>query len=68
MPSTSVLLLNVLLGSIGAGYMVYGRRNHHLQATLCGLLLMVVPSLISAPLPLLLAGTALMAVPFLLRS
>jgi hypothetical protein len=39
MPSTTVLLLNVLLGSIGA--------------TTCGLLL---------------AGTAVMAVPFLLRS
>ncbi len=67
MPSTTVLLLNVLLGSIGAGYMVYGRRNNHLLATICGLLLMVVPALISAPLPLLLAGSAVMAVPFLLR-
>jgi hypothetical protein len=68
MPSTSVLLLNMFLGSIGAGYMVYGRRNNHLLATICGLLLIVVPALISAPLPLLLAGMALMAVPFLLRS
>ncbi len=69
MPSTTLLLLNVLLGSIGAGYMVYGRRNNHLLASICGLLLMVVvPALISAPLPLLLAGTAVMAVPFLLRS
>jgi hypothetical protein len=68
MPSPTVLLLNVLLGSIGAGYMVYGRRNSHLLATLSGLLLMVVPALISAPLPLLLAGMAVMALPFLLRS
>ncbi|MCX5957450.1 MAG: hypothetical protein NTW51_13870 [Cyanobacteria bacterium] len=68
MPSTSVLLLNLLLGSIGAGYMVYGRRNNHLLATICGLLLIVVPALISAPLPLLLAGMALMALPLLLRS
>jgi predicted cobalt transporter CbtA len=68
MPSTSVLLLNVLLGSIGAGYMLYGRRNNHLMATICGLLLIVVPALISAPLPLLLAGMALMALPLLLSS
>jgi hypothetical protein len=68
MPSPTVLMLNVLLGSIGAGYMVYGRRNNHLLATLCGLLLMVVPALISAPLPLVLAGMAVMALPFLLRS
>ena len=39
-----------------------------LLATICGLLLMVVPSLISAPLPLVLAGMAVMALPFLLRS
>jgi hypothetical protein len=32
MPSTTVVVLNVLLGSIGAGYMVDGRRNNHLQA------------------------------------
>jgi len=68
MPSTSVLLLNVLLGSIGAGYMLYGRRNNHLLATICGLLLIVVPALISAPLPLLLAGMALMALPLLWSS
>ena len=68
MPSTSVLLLNVLLGSIGAGYMVYGRRNNHLLATICGLLLLLVPALISAPLLLLLAGMALMALPLLLSS
>ena len=67
MPSTTVLLLNVLLGSIGAGYMVYGRRNSHLLASLCGLLLMVGPFLISAPLPLVVAGIAVMALPFLLR-
>ena len=68
MPSPTVLLLNVLLGSIGAGYMLYGRRNNHLLATLAGLLLMVVPALISAPIPLMLAGMAVMALPFLLRS
>ena len=68
MPSTSVLLLSVLLGSIGSGYMLYGRRNNHLLATICGLLLIMVPVLIWAPLPLLLAGIALMALPLLLSS
>lgn len=67
MPSTSYLVLNLLLGSCGAGYLVYGRRNSHLLATLCGLLLMVVPALISAPALLLTVGLVLMAVPFLLR-
>lgn len=68
MPSPTVLVLNVVLGSIGAGYMVYGRRNNHLLASLCGLLLMVGPALISAPLPLVLAGMVVMGLPFLTRS
>ena len=68
MPSPTLLMLNLLLGSIGAGYMLYGRRNSHLLASLCGLLLIVGPALISAPIPLILAGTAVMALPMLLRS
>jgi hypothetical protein len=68
MPSPTVLVLNVVLGSIGAGYMVYGRRNNHLLASLSGLLLMVGPALISAPLPLVLAGMVVMGLPFLTRS
>lgn len=68
MPSPTLLMLNLLLGSIGAGYMLYGRRNSHLLASLCGLLLIVGPALIPAPIPLILAGTAVMALPLLLRS
>jgi hypothetical protein len=64
-PSPTLLVLNQFLGSIGAGYLVYGRRNNNLLASLCGLLLNVGPLLISNPLPLVLAGIAL---PFLLRS
>jgi hypothetical protein len=47
---------------------VEGIRTPGMPSTTVLLLLLVVPALISAPLPLLLAGTAVMAVPFLLRS
>lgn len=67
MPTTTVLLLNVVLGSIGAGYLAYGRRNSHLPASLCGLVLIIGPALIPAPLPMVLAAGAVMAIPFLLR-
>lgn len=67
MPSSGYLLVNLLLGSCGAGYLLYGRRNASLSATLCGLLLIVAPMLVSATLPLLLIGVVLLAVPFLLR-
>jgi hypothetical protein len=68
MPSPALLFLNLFLGSCGAAYMLYGRRNEHRLATLCGLVLMVAPALISNPLPLLLGSLLVMALPFLLRS
>ena len=68
MPTPTYLFLNLLLGAFGAGYMLYGRRNGHFLATLCGLVLMVGPALISAPVPLLLGGLVVMAVPFLWRT
>jgi len=66
--STGYLVLNLVLGSLGAGYLLYGRKNGNMLALFSGLLLMVVPALISAPLPLLLTGLLLLALPFLLRS
>lgn len=68
MPSPSILFLNLFLGSCGAAYMLYGRRNDHGIAKLCGLALMVAPMLISAPLPLTLGAVVVMALPFLLRN
>lgn len=68
MPSPSVLFLNLFLGSCGSAYLLYGRRNDHLLATVCGLTLIVAPAFITAPLPLLLGAMVVMAMPFLLRS
>jgi len=68
MPSPSVLFLNLFLGSCGAAYMLYGRRNDHVLATVCGLTLIVGPAFIAAPLPLLLGAVVVMAIPFLLRN
>jgi hypothetical protein len=67
LPSTTSLLLNLLFSSCGAGYLLYGRRNAHGIATLCGLLLMVMPLLVSAALPLLMISSVLLAAPFLWR-
>ena len=67
LPSTTSLLLNLMFSSCGAGYILYRRRNAHGIATLCGLLLMVVPLLVSAVLPLLLISSVLLAAPFLWR-
>lgn len=55
----------MLLGAVGLGYFVYGRRNAHILSLACGLALMVFPSFIAGLLPRLLLGIGLMAVPFL---
>jgi hypothetical protein len=67
MPSLPSLLLTLVISSLGSGYLLYGRRNAHPIATLCGVLLMAVPMLVSGPVPLLLIAAVLLAVPFLLR-
>jgi VIT1/CCC1 family predicted Fe2+/Mn2+ transporter len=43
----NALMLNVLFGSIGVGYFVYGKKQAHLVALAAGVLLMVVPYFIS---------------------
>jgi hypothetical protein len=67
MPSTASLLLTLLISSLGSGYLLYGRRNAHPVASLCGVLLMAVPLLVSGMIPLLLIAGLLLAVPFLAR-
>lgn len=62
MDATS-LLVGVLVSSIGAGYLLYGRRQEHPVALLCGLGLTLLPWFLTNPWWLLLASAALMAVP-----
>jgi hypothetical protein len=66
MDATS-LLMGVLVSSIGAGYVIYGRKQEHPVALLCGLSLSLVPWFITNPWLLLLACALLMAVPLRLR-
>ena len=40
---TGSLLSGVLLGSLGIGYFIYGKRQGHLLALGCGLLLCILP-------------------------
>jgi hypothetical protein len=65
-PST-LQLLTLLIGSIGLGYLVFGRKQANAVALGCGVLLMVVPYAISNIPLLLLVALVLMLLPFLLR-
>ena len=60
-------LLMLVIGSIGLGYVLYGRKQAHAVALGCGVLLVVIPYGISH-LPALVAITLLlMMLPFLLH-
>ncbi|WP_133500671.1 hypothetical protein [Cognatilysobacter terrigena] len=63
----STLLLGVLLGSVGLGYAVYGRRQREPIALVCGIVLMVLPYVVASAAALVLAGIAIAAAPWVVR-
>ena len=64
MGGSSTIWLGMLFGAIGAGYLVYGRKQRRGIALLSGLVLMVFPYFISNVWLCLLIGAAFMALPF----
>lgn len=38
---TNFLLLSILWGSVGAGFLIYGRKQAQTMPTLCGIILIV---------------------------
>jgi len=64
---TSSLLWGLLFGSIGLGYLVYGRRQRAIVPLLCGLTLMIYPYFVSNTILLVGLGVALMAIPYFIR-
>jgi len=65
-PSTGQLLA-LLIGSVGLGYTIYGKKQGHAVALGCGVLLMVVPYGVSNLPALVAVALALMVLPFLLN-
>ena len=64
--STS-LLLGVLFGSIGMGYIVYGKKQRKGMALFSGIALCIFPYCVSNIFLFVLIGLALMALPFFIR-
>lgn len=67
MDSTATLLAGLVFGSIGLGYLIYGKRQSHAVALMCGLALMVYSYFISDPYLLVAIGVGLMLVPRFVR-
>jgi hypothetical protein len=67
MQGTSLLLWGLLFGSIGIGFFTYGRKQRAVVPLLTGIALFVLPYLFSNVYLLVLAGAALVALPYFVR-
>ena len=67
LPPPSELFVNLMLGFLGMGYVVYARKTGHTLALACGVLMMVFPYFIAGVWPQLAIGSLLALLPWLLR-
>lgn len=65
--STAVLMWGMLFGSIGAGFVIYGRKQKAIVPLCVGVALCVFPYFIANVYALVLVGVVLMAIPYFLR-
>ncbi|MGE0626145.1 MAG: hypothetical protein AB7I04_22440 [Pseudomonadales bacterium] len=64
---TAPLLWALLFGSIGLGYVIYGRRQRTVVPFASGLALIAFPYFVSGTVAMVLIGAALIALPFFLK-
>jgi predicted membrane protein len=64
---TSSLLWGLLFGSIGLGFLIYGRKQRAVVPLISGLALMVFPYFVSNIFLLVTIGIVLIAIPYFVR-
>ncbi len=67
MDSTTSIMWGVLFGSIGMGYLIYGRKQRRGIALLSGVVLCAFPYFVSNVFLMILIGIVLMALPYFVR-
>ncbi len=67
MDSSAVLMWGVLFGSIGLGYLIYGKQQKKVLPLLTGLLLMGFPYFVSSAWQVVLLGSLLVALPLMVK-
>ena len=67
MTDTSTIVWGVILGSIGLGFLVYGKKQKAIIPLFSGIGLMLVPYFISNKYILILSGIVLAALPYLIK-
>jgi hypothetical protein len=64
---TSSLLWGLVLGSVGLGYLIYGRKQGAVVPLIVGLTLMIYPYFVSNTVLLVGIGLILIAIPYFIR-
>ena len=64
---TSSLLWGMLFGSIGLGFLIYGRKQRAVVPLVCGLALMIFPYFVPNTILLIAIGIALIVIPYFVR-
>jgi hypothetical protein len=64
---TSSLLWGLLFGSIGLGFLVYGRKQKKVVPLVCGIALMIFPYFVSNTILLVALGVVLISIPYFVR-
>ena len=67
MESGTIVMLSVLFSAIGAGYVLYGKKQRQVVPLLTGLALCVYPYFLANGYAIVVVGLILMAVPWFLR-
>ena len=67
MESGTIVMLSVLFSAIGAGYVLYGRKQRQVVPLLTGLALCVYPYFLANGYAIVVVGLLLTAVPWFLR-
>lgn len=67
MTDATALLVGLMVSLIGSGYVLYGRKQGHTIALLCGLTLTLIPWFLTNPWWLAISCILLMGLPFRLR-
>jgi len=64
--NSTTLVLSVIFGAFGTGYFVYGKKQGHLSALVCGIALCVFPWFVDSAFMVAAVGVLLLVAPFLI--
>jgi hypothetical protein len=61
------IFLNIIFGSIGLGFFLYGKKQQRMVPLSCGIALMIFPYFVSGTALLVVVGLVLTAIPYFIR-